>query len=390
MDNTKKKKICMLAARHSPFDARIFHKEAMTLKNADYEITIVAPFEKKILDSSEIKIEGFKKKKGPLRKVNTIIKLISLGIKTRANIYHCHEVDASFLAGILIKKILKWKKINVKLIYDSHEHWPASWSQMVSSFYLKKIIYSMVSCWEKWAMKHCDAVFTANKIVKKHLESLNKNIKIEVLYNCPILTSSSSSSKNDSQSCHMIICHEGSLSFKRGLKEMIESLKRIRDKINNNIKLLIVGDIFAQKEKKWLNEKIIEYKLKKNIEFTGWLPYHEIGDKIQKCNVGLILFKPTLNNKLAGPPNKLFNYMQYGLPIIAPSFCFETKNIIDETNCGILIQSITTENVYNAVKNLLNDHKKNKKMGENGRKAVLEKYNWENEGKKLLKIYKSL
>ena len=385
----KKKKICMLAARHSPLDARITHKEGMSLKNAGYKVVIIAPYKNKFSSFNGIKIIGFKMLKKPLRRINTLINLIYWGVKIKADVYHCHEVDTSLFAGIWIKKILKWKGIKASLIYDSHEHWPAIWSQAVPFFLLKKFIYSLVNHWEKWVLKHCDAAFTANKIVKKHLKSLNKNIKIEALYNCPILKPSQNK-QNNKKSSHVTICHEGMLNFNRGLREMMECIKKIKEELDNNIKLLIIGNIFIEKEKKWFRKKIIEYKLEKNVEITGWIPYTKVSEKIQKCNIGLILFKPIPNNKLAGPPNKLFNYMQCGLPVIAPIFCFETKNIIDETNCGLLINSITTKNIYDALNYLLVNTKKADNMGKNGRKAVLEKYNWENESKKLLEIYKNL
>jgi len=387
----KKKKICMLAARHSPFDARITYKEGMSLKNAGYEIVVIAPYKNKFSNFNGIKIIGFKMLKRSMRRANTLINLVYWGIKTKADVYHCHEVDTSLFAGIWIKKILKWRGIKAKLIYDSHEHWPALWSQQSSFLILRKMIYFIVNYWEKWALKHCDAVFTANKIVKKHLLSLNRKTKIEVLYNCPTLKPLQNKQNNKKLSHTTItICHEGMLNFDRGLREMIECIKKIKEELNNNIRLLIIGDIFIEKEKKWLRKKIIEYKLEKNIEITGWLLYPKINKKIQKCNIGLILFKPTLNNQLAGPPNKLFNYMQHGLPVIAPNFCFETKDIINKINCGLLVDAIKTKNIYNSIKYMLINKEEAKKMGENGRKAVLEKYNWENESKKLLKVYQNL
>lgn len=387
----KNKKICMLAGHHNPFDARITYKEAVSLQRAGYKVTLVAPYkENKTFIFKNIKIIGFKKAKRPFRKISILVKLIRIGLGVNADIYHCHEVDASLFAGIWIKKALQKKGKNVKLIYDAHEYWPALWAEITSNPILKKIIHFIVNLWEKWALKYCDAVFTANEVVKRHLLSLRKNIDIEVLYNCPILELFQDKKNSNKSSVANVICHEGDLTFARGLKNMVRVLKKLKKEVDKNIKLLIVGNIPLEKERRWLEGKIIKYNLRKNIINVGVVPYDKVGNEIQKCNIGIILFQPIPNNILAGPPNKLFNYMRYGLPVIAPKYCLETKRIVEETKCGLLTDATKISDIYNAIKYLLLHPDEAKEMGENGRKAVLEKYNWEKESKKLLKIYNNL
>jgi len=61
-----------------------------------------------------------------------------------------------------------------------------------------------------------------------------------------------------------------------------------------------------------------------------------------------------------------------------------------KNDCGICVDSLKPRKIAKAIEYLIEHPEEAKKMGENGRKAVLEKYNWENESKKLLKIYKNL
>jgi len=81
--------------------------------------------------------------------------------------------------------------------------------------------------------------------------------------------------------------------------------------------------------------------------------------------------------------------MATGLPVIASNFPL-WKEIIEGNNCGLTVNPFEPKEIAKAVEYLIEHPEEAKKMGENGRKAVLEKYNWENESKKLLKIYKEL
>ena len=88
-------------------------------------------------------------------------------------------------------------------------------------------------------------------------------------------------------------------------------------------------------------------------------------------------------------PTKTLEYMIAKLPVITSNFPLYEKLII-ENNCGICVDPLNPKKIAEAIKHLIEHPNETKKMGENGRKAVLEKYNWENESKKLLEIYKNL
>jgi len=88
-------------------------------------------------------------------------------------------------------------------------------------------------------------------------------------------------------------------------------------------------------------------------------------------------------------PNKMFEYMIAELPIIASNFLL-WREIVEKNNCGICVNPLDPKEIAEAIEYLIEHPDEARKMGENGRKAVLEKYNWEKESKKLLKIYEEL
>jgi len=85
----------------------------------------------------------------------------------------------------------------------------------------------------------------------------------------------------------------------------------------------------------------------------------------------------------------MFEYMLAGIPVIASNFPL-WKKIIDQNQCGILVDPYKPKETADAIQWIIENPKKAKQMGENGRKAVLQKYNWSQEAQKLIEFYKKL
>jgi glycosyltransferase involved in cell wall biosynthesis len=417
MGNKSNAKVCMITTNHSAQDDRIFYKESKSLEQAGYEVTLLAPLNSEgfLIDMGgnriakseasiqNIKIIGFDKKESRLNNLQKLMNLITLqepkfstgpytdliarGIELDADVYHCHEIS-SLYAGIQIKKKLQNKGREPKLVYDVHEFTPAAID--VKNRFLSGVLRRVITHFEKEALKkHIDYAITANQITRGYLLTLNRFIQTEVIYNSPILSIFKVARSNKVHKSRITICHEGSLGFNRGLKQMIEVMRVLKNYYGKRrVELLIVGDVFGE-ERKYLKKKLEEYDLQETIQCTGWLPYEKVGEAISHTDIGIIFMEPTENNMLAGPPNKLFNYMRYKLPVVSVHLP-ETTRIISRTKCGIIVKERTVNELTKALSILIEDESTRQQMGENGRKAVEEKYNWENEAKKLISSYGEL
>jgi glycosyltransferase involved in cell wall biosynthesis len=100
------------------------------------------------------------------------------------------------------------------------------------------------------------------------------------------------------------------------------------------------------------------------------------------------MFHPVPNH-IDSMPNKLFEYMSAGLPIIASDFPL-WKQIVEGNKCGITVDPMNPKAIAEAIEYLLERPELMNEMGENGRKAVLEKYSWQKESEKLIKIYSDI
>jgi glycosyltransferase involved in cell wall biosynthesis len=89
-------------------------------------------------------------------------------------------------------------------------------------------------------------------------------------------------------------------------------------------------------------------------------------------------------------PNKLFNYMHFGIPVIAPSHCIEIKKLLEDEQCGLSVQSNSALSYAAAIDFLIEHRKKALVMRLNAKKAADTKYSWPAMENKLFNIYRQL
>jgi glycosyltransferase involved in cell wall biosynthesis len=287
----------------------------------------------------------------------------------QADIYHLHDPE-------LIPIGLKLKKLGKKVIFDAHEDVS---KQLLSKPYLikpiKKFFAALFPVYEKWACSKFDGIVTATDDILKNFVYHEKAVSIR---NFPILKSFESlDKKNNLYSDVFRIVYVGGLSEIRGLIQMIESLQYL----NNNIRLILCG----QFDPPDLELKIKNLKGFEKVEYLGLVAIEKIPGILNTANAGILCFLPEPNH-IGAMPNKLFEYMAAGLPVIASNFPF-WKKIIENCGCGICVNPLNPKEIAGGIEYLSKDHSQCERMGEKGRKAVTDMFNWEKEGEKLLTLY---
>lgn len=124
------------------------------------------------------------------------------------------------------------------------------------------------------------------------------------------------------------------------------------------------------------------------VECFAWMPHEENIKHLLDADCGLVCFQPA-PNQINAMPRKMFEYMAASLPVIASNFSL-WKEIIEGNKCGICVDPLNPKEIAKAIDYLIEHPQDARRMGENGRKAILEKYNWENESVKLLNLYDKL
>jgi len=366
-------KVCILTSVHPAFDTRIFHKEAKTLSQAGYEVVLIAPHvTEDTVDG--IKIIPLPKPKNRLaRMLVSTWRILVLAIKQKGEVYHFHDPEL-IPAGICLRLLGK------KVIYDAHENVP---EQILSKIYLPLFMKYPISRIVRWiediSAKIFDFTITATvPIENRFRKSTNKVIAI---HNFPILSDFYSLDDNRAKkrktnnSLNLIFL--GEIYEERGLSEAIKAMNLLPQM---EIRFLLYGV-----GEKYFLEKLRKLDKYNRLEYRGFIPYIQIKDALSEADIGYICDYP-LKRHMEGLPVKLFEFMAFGLPVIAANFP-AWGEIIKKNNSGIMVNPLSPEEIAGAIKYFSEFPETRVMMGRNGRDTIRQYYSWEEEGKKMLDVY---
>ena len=364
-------KICHLTSVHPYMDTRIFIKECRSLSEIKgFSVHFVAP-DAPTTKKDGVNIHGVKKEAGGRfnRMRKTTKNVLHKALEIDADVYHFHDPE-------LIPIGLKLKKKRKKVIYDIHEDVPR---QILSKHWIPKPLRRMISFsferYENKAVKNFDGLVTATPFINKRFERLHSNaININ---NFPLLDELHLPHV-DWEKKEKSVCYVGGLVKNRGIYEMVEALN------HTDTQMLLAGTFGNTKDYEEVQQKSSWNK----VHYLGFLDRDGVKNTFQKSMAGLVVLHPTMNY-IDALPVKMFEYMAAGLPVIASDFSL-WKEIIESNNCGICVDPLKPEEIGKAIQWLVDHPEEAKQMGENGRRAVEEKYNWEKESEKLLSLYKKL
>lgn len=357
-----------MTSGHDPLDDRIFHREAKSLSGIGYDVWVIAPGETAFREDGVRVVPVRPFRRGLIPRIGIVWDLLRKGLDLRADVYHCHEPE-SLSVGVVLKILT-----GAKVVYDVHEHWPS----MISARFggpLRKVAFLFVEVLEDLTAEGADAVISVSGSLRAGAE---------VIHNCPPLRSFTPLRRCPPG---RLVVYEGGISPDRGLSVFLEALLRVRE-VFPDVVFEVVGDLRGEDEG-WVREFVGKHNLKNNFKITGWLPYSEVPERLMEADIGVILFQPVLYNNIVGAPNKLFEYMAAGLPVVAPDFP-EMGRVVREEGCGVLVDPTDPGAVADAVVRLLSHPEEARRMGMRGRRAVEERYCWERMEEKLAEVYASL
>jgi len=358
---------------HPPFDTRIFHKQAKTLARAGYEVVLIAQHDgDEMVDG--VKIVALPKPRNRFARIFGLTwRAFHLSLRERADVYHFHDPELLPI-GVLLKIFTR-----AKVIYDVHEDVP---EQILTKHWipllLRRPLAGVFNAFEKLMARVLDAVVVATEGIAEKFAQL----KPIVIHNYPDLGMLPNPSTRRGEGNEKVLVYVGGISKIRGAIEMVKALEHLNPAWDIRL------DLLGKFEPPDLEQELQALPGYQRVRFLGWLPWSAAWKHAQITFAGLVLFHPAPNhtNSL---PNKLFEYMAAGLPVVASNFPL-WKEIVEGNRCGITVDPLDPKAIAQAIEYLLTHPEEARRMGENGRRAVEEKYNWEKEAEKLLALYKEL
>lgn len=374
---TKKNKVCMFVRNNCQSDSRVL-REAKTLIEANFKVKIIAISEgqqekiQEIKDGIEIKriiipINGPK----PLPLIQYWLESFWEAFREEFDFYYAHDLD-TLLPAFLVAKI-KRKKI----IYDSHELYIEAGRSNLAKF-----------CWmilESFLVKFCDKVITVNESIAQEISKRYKISLPKIIRNFPDVDKDWRPKRFNLfyQKFGIphkipIILYYGGLRENRGLENLIEAAKHIKKGL-----VVLMGD---DKLKETLKKRIKENSLESKVIFSPPVPQKELIFWVASADIGVI---PYLGNELNNYyclPNKLFELIVAGVPIVANDLP-ELRKVIQNEKVGLLCEAQNPKSIAEAINKLLEDSNKLQEI-KNNIIVCYKKYLWINEKNKFLEIFK--
>jgi len=271
-------------------------------------------------------------------------------------------------ANYLVSRIRR-----TKLIYDSHEYFTEvpelAGRGRVRNFWLFI---------EKLILPHIQFAYTVSQPIA---EAYHKKYGIDfsVIHNFPVRTRKITSYKLPfEREGDKILVYQGALNIGRGLENLIDALKGME-----NVKLIIAGDGDIRKS---LETKIREQELGNKVFLTGKIPFEQLGHLTCQADAGVSLEEDMGLNYRYAMPNKLFDYIQAGIPVLVSSLP-EMKKIVEKYEIGMIAEERDPENLRKLLRILLFDEEKRMRWKEKLTHASLDLC-WENEEVRLVTIYR--
>ncbi len=367
-------KIVHMSSVHPALDVRIMLKECVSLAKAGYDVTFVVPHDKdEQYDGVTIKSIKRSQSGRLFRVFVTTWRVFLEAWRQNADLYHFHDPELMPI-GILLR--LK----GAKVVYDVHEDYP---KQTMSKRYIPIYFrYSVASSLRLLEWFGARFVFSAIATATPAISARFPQHKTVTIQNFPKLDEINPTnqpipfSQRDKK-----VVYVGGLAKVRGIVESVEAIGKVEQK---GAQLVIAGAITEDPPKHEL-EDLTGWS---SVETLGWVDRPKVVELLRSSYAGLVLFHPEPNH-INAQPNKMFEYMAAGLPVIVSNFPL-WREIVDKNKCGLLVDPMKPEAIAKAMDWIFSHPHKAEEMGRRGVKAVQKIYNWPMEEDKLVKLYKRL
>lgn len=387
--------VCIITSVHPLTDARIFHKQARTLAAAGYRVTLAGPAaecpppdvpHQLPLSFVPLPIPGrFALARAPrfilLRWL--IGSLLLLAPALRSRICHIHDPELLPL-GLLLKALGR------RVIYDVHEDYP---QQVLSKHYLPRLLRPPIAWLVSMLEQLCSRLFDLTVCATEAIARRFPPARTVVVHNFPVWSearcsvqkaSRPAASGTQNRTAFTAVHLAGTLTEARGITSLVRAMGLLAENSSCEIRLLLAGRFVPESYGEFLKT------------LPGWqrvshiepVPHEEVWSIYSTCDAGLVCSLP-LPRHQESLPVKLFEFMAAGLPVIVSDFAL-FRQIVKSSRCGLCVNPLDPGAIAGALEFLARHQLLCSRLGENGRRAVAEHYNWATEGRRLLAAYQRL
>lgn len=348
-------------------DQRV-HKHCLLLQSKGYDVTLIGrvtsvsrPLDDRSYATVRMRLPF---ERGPLFYASYNIGLFFQLLFRKADLLFSNDLD-TLLPNYLISRVKR-----MPLIYDSHEYFTEV-PELVSRPKVQRVWQRL----ENWLLPKLKNTVTVNRSIAE-LYRQRFGIEMVVLRNIPELRSIQKSSTKAELGLptagKLVILQGSGINMHRGAEEAVQAMQYV-----NGVTLLILGsgDVVAT-----LKKMVGELGLSDKVLFKDRMPYAEMMAHTRLADLGLTLDRDTNINYRYSLPNKLFDYIHAGIPVVA-SDLVEVNRIVNQHDIGDSIKDLTPESLAMKITEMLHSERY-AQWKANCAKATAE-LNWETEAQQL-------
>lgn len=259
-------------------------------------------------------------------------------------------------------------------IYDAHEDLPrAILSKAWIPHCLRMPLCKLAEVVENGLVRRVSAVVAATPAIHERFSRIAR--RSVLVANYPVeeeLDHSGDQPRNPT------VCYVGGVEEIRGALTMVRAVELA------GVELELAGSIYPTH----FQSRLIAEPGWPRVRYHGLVPRVSARAIMRRCSIGLLLFLPEPNH-VESQPNKLFEYMAAGLPVIASDFPL-WRQIIERVGCGVLVDPTNPRAVASAITQMLANPEAAAEMGKRGREAVAESFTWKTQRQCLISLYEAL
>lgn len=362
-------RVCHITTLHPVDDHRILHKECVSLRDAGYDVSLIAPHAGDAVVEG-ISVVGFG---GPVR--NRLERTVrrpraayGAAVALDADLYHFHDPD-------FLPFAVRLARAGKRVVYDAHEDVPA---QIRHKDWIPAPARAGVARAFARLEAACAGKFDA--VVSPSLPALDRlrphQPRAVQLSNYPRLDALAPAAHWDDRL--RAACYVGGVTRGRGACELVEAMAQA------DTELYLAGVISPPALAREL-ERSAGWP---RVRYLGRVEHARVPELLARVKVGLIPLHP-IGNYLEAYPVKLFEYMAAGLPVIATDVP-RWRQVLEAHGCGVCVAPGSPRLLAEAITGLLADDERARDMGERGRRAAVEHYSWDTQAAVLVDLYAEL
>jgi len=343
-------------------DQRVL-KVAHTCHNNGFDVLLVG----RQLKNSLPLILPFKHKRLKLIFVNSVlfyaeynIRLFFLLLFSRSSIFLSNDAD-TLLANYIVSKIR-----GKKLVFDAHELFPE-----VPELTDRPTVKRFWERLENWLFPKLTHSYTVCTSIASYYQN-KYNIPMQVVRNVPYYRFSNKTQPKINYPNHKIILYQGALNKGRGLEWVLEAMPYVE-----NAKLVIIGNGDISEKLELLTQKL---KVEDKVEFLGKISADILHEYTPSAAIGLCLLEELGLSYYYSLPNRIFDCIQAGVPILATRFP-EITNIVENYKTGVLIDHYEPQFLAKTINDMLENP-----FDTSHFESVAKEFCWENEELTLMKV----